>query len=122
MKEEIRHSIAKILKETSGMDIIRTKCGKTLKQYNYGHTEDRVNCPKCLAVNFPSNEYTIATDKTFTCFYCGRSTPDKDHEFDHKIPRSRGGRDILANLVDSCRTCNRAKSDMTAQEFLRTFQ
>jgi 5-methylcytosine-specific restriction endonuclease McrA len=50
--------------------------------------------------------------------WCGRSGGDNINipsdsimEVDHQIPWSCGGSDRMDNLVPSCRTCNRAKSN-----------
>lgn len=47
------------------------------------------------------------------CRYCGRPVgPDATpYEIDHVVPRAKGGRTVLSNLVLACRNCNRAKSD-----------
>ncbi len=44
-----------------------------------------------------------------TCRYCGRRGRGVRLELDHVFPVSRGGGDQLANLVTSCRECNRTK-------------
>lgn len=44
------------------------------------------------------------------------------HEIEHKIPLARGGVNLVRNLVDACRPCNRKKGEMTASEYLRTFK
>ena len=47
-----------------------------------------------------------------TCQYCGLSPKDGIKlEIDHKIPRSKGGIDIIDNLITSCFDCNRGKRD-----------
>lgn len=49
-----------------------------------------------------------------TCVYCGSK------EFiacDHVLPRSRGGRDTMNNLVAACRSCNSSKRDKTPEEW-----
>jgi len=56
------------------------------------------------------------------CFYCGTAITHYSKKFntldvDHKIPISRGGTDDQENLVASCKNCNRAKCDMTHDEF-----
>jgi len=49
------------------------------------------------------------------CAYCGaKGVP---LEKDHIIPKSRGGTDRVSNLAVSCRRCNQAKGDRTADEF-----
>jgi 5-methylcytosine-specific restriction endonuclease McrA len=50
------------------------------------------------------------------CFYCGRAF-DGDRTIDHRVPRSLGGTEGLANLVFACRSCNRRKADMPEDEF-----
>jgi hypothetical protein len=45
------------------------------------------------------------------CFYCdAQMVPEKAH-IDHRLPRSSGGTDEIANLVVACIPCNTAKSD-----------
>jgi 5-methylcytosine-specific restriction endonuclease McrA len=57
----------------------------------------------------------MAKAKSPRCWWCGRLWNvvrlgnELDCEIDHIIPRSRGGRDDLANLVPTCRRCNRFK-------------
>lgn len=49
------------------------------------------------------------------CEYCGANPGG---EIDHVIPLSRGGLHVLENLAPCCRSCNRSKSDKTAEEFM----
>jgi 5-methylcytosine-specific restriction endonuclease McrA len=37
---------------------------------------------------------------------------------DHVIPRSRGGRNTIANIMICCRRCNQEKGSLTREEFL----
>jgi hypothetical protein len=39
---------------------------------------------------------------------------------DHKVPRSKGGSDLIGNLVGACFTCNNMRGTIPYQEF-RTF-
>lgn len=50
----------------------------------------------------------------FTCRYCGAHGVQL--ECDHVVPLSRGGTNDRANLVTSCRDCNRKKADKTPEE------
>lgn len=57
------------------------------------------------------------------CFYCQCTltrAPDTDRSvtLDHLVPRSKGGKDRLSNLVLACGPCNRRKGDSTAAEYL----
>lgn len=56
------------------------------------------------------------------CFYCRTEISHYNKrtnslEIDHKTPISRGGSDADDNLCAACRPCNRAKHDMTAEEY-----
>ena len=47
------------------------------------------------------------------CQYCGS---DADVCTDHVLPRSKGGKSTLSNLVASCRKCNSKKGARTPEE------
>lgn len=51
----------------------------------------------------------------FTCQYCGARGGRL--ECDHVTPVSRGGSNAPSNLKTACRPCNRAKRDMTPEEW-----
>ena len=58
----------------------------------------------------------------FTCRYCGKRPPETVLEVDHIIPRSKGGTDIIENLVTSCFECNRGKSNRMLHELTPEMQ
>ena len=47
------------------------------------------------------------------CVYCGA----KATEIDHIIPRAKGGTNSTYNLVASCKSCNRKKSNLSLKAF-----
>lgn len=49
------------------------------------------------------------------CAYC--KAKDTPLEREHIVPKSRGGSNRVSNLTISCRDCNQAKGNMTAEEF-----
>ena len=49
------------------------------------------------------------------CVYCGEARPLAR---DHKIPVARGGSSDITIIVPACGSCNSAKKDQTAAEFL----
>jgi 5-methylcytosine-specific restriction endonuclease McrA len=51
----------------------------------------------------------------WSCSYCGGEAT----EVDHVEPRARGGMTTPANLVASCRRCNKAKGIRTPSEWRR---
>jgi 5-methylcytosine-specific restriction endonuclease McrA len=52
------------------------------------------------------------------CPYCCLPLDILSVSVDHKRPLSRGGAFTLENLMAVCLTCNRAKGDLTAEEFM----
>lgn len=53
-----------------------------------------------------------------TCQYCGGESGDKILEWEHKIPRSRGGSDSIKNATLACNKCNDDKDNLTPEEWL----
>ncbi|WP_415940410.1 HNH endonuclease [Streptomyces sp. 039-1] len=51
------------------------------------------------------------------CCYCDRPA----EHVDHVTPISKGGRDVLANVVPSCAPCNLDKSDRSLAEWASSF-
>lgn len=57
------------------------------------------------------------------CFYCGVAFDGRgalERTVDHRLPRSRGGAEGLANLVFACRACNQRKADQLEADFVRS--
>lgn len=52
----------------------------------------------------------------FTCAYCGTGTYD-GLGIDHVIPVSRGGANVIENVVPCCRSCNSKKGDDDLETF-----
>lgn len=51
------------------------------------------------------------------CAYCGLPITIDQMQVDHVEPFSRGGADILDNMLPSCQSCNRYKKTMTLEDF-----
>ena len=49
-----------------------------------------------------------------SCAYCGCKILI---EIDHRIPLTRGGSNLIDNILPACRRCNRRKGTMTEEEF-----
>jgi 5-methylcytosine-specific restriction endonuclease McrA len=49
------------------------------------------------------------------CCYCNAPA----EHLDHVTPLSRGGRDVLSNVVPACADCNLSKGALTLAEWLR---
>lgn len=52
----------------------------------------------------------------FRCQYCHEKLPMSQLNYDHVIPRSKGGKTIWENIVMSCYPCNDKKSNHLAGE------
>lgn len=76
-----------------------------------GHTHNR-KYHKVPALN---NTELFRRDRHM-CAYCGSVKKDSDLSRDHIMPRSRGGKDIWANVVTCCTKCNQHKDDHTLEE------
>jgi 5-methylcytosine-specific restriction endonuclease McrA len=63
----------------------------------------------------PAKPIVFARD-AFTCQYCGCRVTLRSGTRDHVLPRSRGGRDTLSNVVTACAPCNQRKDDRTPAE------
>jgi 5-methylcytosine-specific restriction endonuclease McrA len=49
----------------------------------------------------------------FRCQYCGEQKPMDGLNYDHVVPRVRGGRTAWENIVTSCYACNDRKGSRT---------
>lgn len=63
-----------------------------------------------------ASKSVVFTRDDFTCQYCGVRVSMASGTRDHVIPRSRGGPDILSNVVTACRACNMRKGSRTPLE------
>ncbi len=52
-----------------------------------------------------------------TCQYCKGLSKDKILEWEHKVPKSKGGSDSLNNATLACKKCNQLKGNLTVKEF-----
>lgn len=50
------------------------------------------------------------------CAYCVKTYKRKDLTRDHVTPTSKGGKDVWANVVTACASCNQFKSDRTPEQ------
>ena len=56
--------------------------------------------------------FEVLKRDSFTCVYCGKNPSQEVLEVDHVIPVSKGGKNTTENLVTSCFSCNRGKSNI----------
>jgi hypothetical protein len=58
----------------------------------------------------------------FTCAYCCNKPPNSILEVDHILPVSKGGTNVMENLITSCFDCNRGKSNISLQNIPSTLE
>lgn len=71
-----------------------------------GHTK--------TGVKFSKNNVCLRDN--FTCQYCNTRLPMSQLNYDHVLPRSRGGKTVWTNIVASCIPCNAGKANRTPEE------
>jgi 5-methylcytosine-specific restriction endonuclease McrA len=73
-------------------------------------------------IKYVKEKYNITeSNTTFTCRYTAKIldwTRPEEYQYDHIIPRSRGGKNTLENLQIISKEANQAKGDMTHEEFV----
>jgi 5-methylcytosine-specific restriction endonuclease McrA len=52
----------------------------------------------------------------FRCQYCGAKKPMQELNYDHVVPRARGGKTDWDNIVTSCYACNDKKGGRSPEE------
>jgi 5-methylcytosine-specific restriction endonuclease McrA len=67
------------------------------------------------AFSFPTKRNVLIRDG-FKCAYCETSLTMGSGTKDHVIPRARGGKDVLDNVVAACKQCNGLKADKSPGE------
>ena len=58
----------------------------------------------------------VLTRDNFACQYCGARKAVAELNYDHVLPRSRGGKTVWENIVAACYDCNGQKRNRTPEE------
>jgi 5-methylcytosine-specific restriction endonuclease McrA len=58
----------------------------------------------------------VYTRDAFRCQYCGEKKAMDELNYDHVVPRARGGQTVWENIVTSCYGCNDRKGSRTLEE------
>ncbi len=66
------------------------------------------------AVKF--SRVNVFTRDDFRCQYCGGKKTMRELNYDHVVPRIRGGKTVWDNIVASCYPCNGKKAGRTPEE------
>ena len=62
------------------------------------------------------SKVNVCARDDFTCQYCETKLPMSSLNFDHVLPRSRGGKTEWGNIVTACYPCNTKKRNRTPDE------
>ena len=62
-------------------------------------------------------EFGYFLDRWPLCLYCNERVTHANVSLDHRVPVARGGGHEMSNLAFICQPCNKAKGDMTEEEF-----
>ena len=76
-----------------------------------------------LAIDFFANRQhlgAILARENGACFYCLKKLDHETCELDHVSPQKDGQDNSYKNIVASCHGCNKAKSDRSAEDFVRS--
>lgn len=58
----------------------------------------------------------VMTRDGFQCQYCGRRLPMAELNYDHVVPRIKGGKTVWENIVTSCYICNDRKGARSPEQ------
>lgn len=71
--------------------------------------------------NISAKKWLLVQSKTNSkCAYCGIDLLSLDNfnsTIDHIIPKSKGGRENIDNLLPCCRTCNTSKGKKSIEQY-----
>lgn len=96
------------------------ECGRVFKKRSISHR-------LCSRACWPSTKrqeqkarraFNVLSRDEFRCVYCGKSSIEDGVKLslDHIHPSSKGGEDVVSNLVTCCQVCNSSKGNRTLRE------
>ena len=62
------------------------------------------------------SKINVCLRDNFSCQYCGKKLPMSQLNYDHVLPRSKGGKTTWEGVVMSCFPCNDKKGSMLLEE------
>ncbi|MCP5263631.1 MAG: HNH endonuclease [Rhodoferax sp.] len=120
-KTEALQSARRLLRATEALTRIEERQAKPQQEQLW--PEDDLPPAAPGAKPAPRRRREIFERSNGRCFYCGTVLQlDGKWHIEHQIPRALDGDDSGINLVAACTSCNLAKSDRTALEFVATLQ
>lgn len=62
------------------------------------------------------SKLNVCLRDNFSCQYCGAVLPMSQLEYEHVVPRGKGGKTVWDNIVMACTACNSYKANRTPKE------
>ncbi|PTM56679.1 HNH endonuclease [Desmospora activa] len=109
----VQKGISKIVSEYPTVIVNRVKCPR-LKPNSNKSNRKKPN-PKKKQNSYQRIRQKVLLRDEYTCRYCGRY----GNTVDHIIPRAKGGKNKMENLVACCFDCNQAKKDLLPEVFAK---
>lgn len=72
--------------------------------------------PQAARRSIKFSRVNVFTRDNFRCQYCGSRKRAQELNYDHVVPRHRGGRTTWENIVSSCYPCNSRKANRTPEQ------
>ena len=75
------------------------------------HTYNQLRSKRLHASAVLKENQKLVKEASNLCAYCGCKGDEDALQWEHIIPKSRGGADTIDNMILGCKRCNQSKSD-----------
>lgn len=65
----------------------------------------------------PKKKAAVYAKTNGTCSYCDEKISDENAVIDHVVPKSKGGKNNIENLLPCCWSCNSSKGTKSLDDF-----
>jgi 5-methylcytosine-specific restriction endonuclease McrA len=109
-------SCIKVIKNKSSLRLNE----EDAKLFNYYKCTEKANSAnlRCKHKISSNDVFAVLALYSYRCIYCQKNLKNIWH-LDHYVPLSKGGKNILKNIVPSCARCNIMKGNMDGHQFVR---
>ena len=93
-------------------------CSDECSIKNYDSIKNCEREPQEHDIKWLKLRFIVLMRDNFTCKYCGRNVKEDNIKIhvDHIVPKSKGGENIVTNLITSCEECNLGKRDILLKQ------
>lgn len=124
--DEQRHKTILRKRKSRKNNPLKTKIShfkeKTRQKKTQKHILQNTNLAKPEETTFEESQLLEKIGENPVCYLTGRAidlNDSKSYNLDHIIPRSKGGDNSLNNCQIACSAANRAKSDLSYEDFIQ---